>query len=236
MTPTVLFTIGHSNHELPVFIALLRRHGVTEVADVRSSPYSAYNRQYNRESLAEYLRSSAGIEYLYLGRELGARREEPECFDERGQVQFDSVARTPLFQAGLDRLREEAQRHRLALMCAEKDPLTCHRTLLVCRQLQLPEGETTREGEAPAEPQRATDAHPPARLRGSVALPKMDIQHIRESGELESHTAAESRLLKLCKLPERDLFRTRSELLDEAYDQQARRIAWVERQPAESSP
>ena len=208
MTQTVLFTIGHSNHELPVFIELLRQHGVTAVADVRSSPYSAYNRQYNRESLAEYLRTSADIEYLYLGRELGARREEPECFDERGQVQFDAVARTPLFQSGLDRLRTEAQRHRLALMCAEKDPLTCHRTLLVCREL---ERQTSQEGTPP------------------------DIRHIRENGELESHAAAESRLLKLCKLPERDLFRTRSELLDEAYDQQARRIAWVEPEPVQAA-
>jgi hypothetical protein len=63
----------------------------------------------------------------------------------------------------------------------------------------------------------------------------MDIRHIRENGELESHAAAESRLLKLCKLPERDLFRSRSELLDEAYEQQWRRIAWVDRQPVESS-
>lgn len=132
----VLFTIGHSTHPSRSFIELLRQHEITAIGDVRSSPYSRFNPQFNRETLKRDLRA-ARIAYLFLGDELGARRSESECYDAQGKVLYDVAARTPLFLAGIERLRQGMQDYRLALMCAERDPIQCHRTLLVCRALRV---------------------------------------------------------------------------------------------------
>lgn len=133
MTPLTVYTIGHSTHETDAFIELLSGHGIDALADVRSSPYSRFNPQYNRETLQRNLEAK-GIAYVFLGKELGARSDDPGCY-ENGKVQFDRLARTPLFQSGIDRVLEGAKRYRLAMMCAEKDPLECHRTILVARTL-----------------------------------------------------------------------------------------------------
>ncbi|HTS66206.1 MAG TPA: DUF488 domain-containing protein [Candidatus Acidoferrales bacterium] len=128
-----VFTIGHSTHEIERFLELLRAHGITAVGDVRSNPYSRMNPQYNREPLKAVL-TAAGIAYVFLGRELGARSDDPSCY-QAGKVQYDRLARTPLFLEGLERVREGMARYRLALMCAEKEPLECHRGILVSRHL-----------------------------------------------------------------------------------------------------
>jgi len=128
-----IHTIGHSRHTLDKLIELLSMHGIARVADVRSQPYSRRNPQFNRETLSGAL-AEAGIEYAFLGRELGARSEDPGCYL-AGRVSFDLLARTLLFRQGLEIVEREARARRLALMCAEKDPLICHRTILVCRQL-----------------------------------------------------------------------------------------------------
>jgi uncharacterized protein (DUF488 family) len=129
----MLFTIGHSNHPIEVFIALLQRHGVSAVGDVRSHPYSRYAPQYSRDPLKAAL-AQAGIAYVFLGKELGARSKDPGCY-KQGKVQFDCLARQPQFADGIKRVTEGMKRHCIALMCAEKDPLDCHRTLLVARKL-----------------------------------------------------------------------------------------------------
>src|SRR5665213_2793269 len=117
-----LFTVGHSDLEAPEFLSLLTRHGIDTIADVRSQPYSRFNPQFNRETLAALLKRS-GIEYVFTGRELGARRAERESYREK-QARYDLIARLPAFQEGLDRLRRGIAVHRIALMCAEKDPIT----------------------------------------------------------------------------------------------------------------
>jgi uncharacterized protein (DUF488 family) len=124
-----LFTIGHSTHSWEKFLELLRQHRIDAVADVRSSPYSQFNPQFNREPLQLALRQ-AGISYVFLGEELGARRSEPECYI-NGRVDYSLIARTPSFIRGLDRLVQGAAKMRIAIMCAEKDPLDCHRCILV---------------------------------------------------------------------------------------------------------
>ncbi len=129
-----LFTIGHSNHEMPEFVSLLTRHGVNAIADVRSHPYSRFHGQFNREALAEALKR-AGIQYVFLGRELGARRTEMESYQDK-QARYELVSELPAFREGLERVRRGLASHRIALMCAEKDPITCHRTILVCRRLR----------------------------------------------------------------------------------------------------
>lgn len=128
-----IFTIGHSTHTIEKFIALLSMHDIQAVADVRSSPFSKFNPQFNRENLQNSLKA-AGIHYVFLGKELGARSEDPACYI-AGKVQYDRLAKTPLFQSGIDRVIEGAGNYRIALMCAEKDPLACHRTILVAREL-----------------------------------------------------------------------------------------------------
>lgn len=133
MAATV-YTIGHSHHSAEQFLALLQQHQVTAIGDVRSSPYSRFCPQFNREALQATLRQQ-GIAYVFLGKELGARSDNDSCYLDR-QVQYDLLARTDLFQEGLRRVLAGAQKYRIALMCAEKDPLTCHRTILVCRHLR----------------------------------------------------------------------------------------------------
>jgi uncharacterized protein (DUF488 family) len=132
MSPRIL-TIGHSNHSIEHFVHLLRAHDVSAVADVRSAPASRYAPQFNKEMLKADLRDS-GIEYVFLGKELGARSTDRSCYVD-GQVQYSRLARTDLFKAGIERLLNGARAQLLAIMCTEKDPLDCHRTLLVTRAL-----------------------------------------------------------------------------------------------------
>ena len=128
-----LFTIGHSVHTVEGFLELLKRRSINTLCDVRSSPYSRYSPQFNRESLKEDVLKQ-GIAYIYLGAELGPRSSDLSCY-ENGKVQYQRLAEKESFQQGLKRLRKGMETHRIALMCAEKDPLTCHRMLLICRQL-----------------------------------------------------------------------------------------------------
>ena len=130
---TKIFTVGHSTYALEDFASLLKQHGVDVIADVRSVPYSRWQPQFNREDLTEALKAR-GIAYVFLGKELGARSDDPKCY-ENGRVQYRSLAETPLFQSGIKRVRDGSRHKRIALMCAEKDPLDCHRTILVAREL-----------------------------------------------------------------------------------------------------
>ena len=129
-----VFTIGHSNHPIEKFIELLRLHRIDALADVRSAPASRFHPQFNKKPLAQSLKQ-AGIAYVFLGRELGARSEDPSTY-ENGRVQYRKLAATPLFRSGIERVEQGARKLRISLMCAEKDPLDCHRTLLVSRALE----------------------------------------------------------------------------------------------------
>lgn len=128
-----LYTVGHSTHVVEHFISLLQMHGITALCDVRSKPYSRANPQFNREELKKDLKDAC-IAYVFLGKELGGRTADAACYD-RGRVDYGRLARTELFRRGLERVREGAAKYRIALMCAEKEPLDCHRTVLVARHL-----------------------------------------------------------------------------------------------------
>ena len=194
MSAKRLFTVGHSNREPAEFVELLLRHGVTTVADVRSQPYSRHLPQFNRETLTEWL-ARRGISYIFLGEELGARRSEPECYVD-GQARYELIAKTPAFRKGLDRIRSRVEQDLIALMCAEKDPLVCHRTILVAKALRS----------------------------------EMEIEHIISKEEVQSHQELEERLLGLWNLEEPDLYLTREQRLQLAYEQQSARIAFVEKE------
>lgn len=129
-----VLTIGHSNHSWEAFAALLELHDVGAVADVRSAPYSRFNPHFDRETFSDALKGR-GMAYVYLGRELGGRSEDPRCY-EGGRVRYDRIALTDRFRDGIERVVRGAGKHRIALMCAEKEPLDCHRTLLVAPALE----------------------------------------------------------------------------------------------------
>jgi len=193
-----LFTVGHSNHELPVFLELLQAHDIKAIADVRSHPYSRQNPQFNRESIQGAL-DARGIEYGFFGIQLGARRTEPEAYVD-GKAEYGLIAESEAFQYGLEKLRESVETYRIALMCAEKDPLTCHRCILIGRHLR----------------------------------DEFDIYHIDSDGEIETHTQAEDRLLELLKMPTQDLFQSREDLVEQAYDIQGDKIAYVRTESVEN--
>ncbi|HEX7774390.1 MAG TPA: DUF488 domain-containing protein [Pyrinomonadaceae bacterium] len=133
-TKCSILTVGHSNHEVQFLINLLKQHGVTAVADIRSTPYSAAAPQFNRENLMPRLQSE-GFKYVYLGDELGAHPQDPACY-KQGKVQYSLQAKTSLFRQGLQRVISGAQKYRLALLCVEKDPLECHRSVLHAGELE----------------------------------------------------------------------------------------------------
>lgn len=186
-----LYTIGHSNRTLGEFLEALRAHGITAIADVRSQPYSRMYPQFDREALAESLKTQ-GIAYVFLGKELGARSQDSECYV-NGKVQFDRLARTAAFQEGLERVRQGMEQYRVALLCAEREPLACHRTILVSRQL---------------------------------SLCGMHLRHILDAVAVEEHEATTERLLRELGLAEGNLFADKRQLIDDAYSEQAKRIAY----------
>jgi uncharacterized protein (DUF488 family) len=129
-----LFTIGHSIHTWETFLGLLQSHRIGALVDVRSTPFSARLPHFCKPVLELRLRT-AQIRYIPMGEALGARRSERECYVD-GVARYDLIAETSAFLAGLQRIRTGAAKFRIALFCAEKDPLECHRTILVCRHLR----------------------------------------------------------------------------------------------------
>ena len=132
----MIFTIGHSNHSLETFLALLQRHTVEIVVDTRSQPVSSYSPHFNRESLQRAL-DALGIRYVFQGEGLGGRPQESTYYDDNGHVLYSEVAKSSRFLESIRKLEQGAQRHRLALLCSEENPSVCHRKLLVSRVLHI---------------------------------------------------------------------------------------------------
>lgn len=188
-----LFTIGYATKPLDIFIQQLKRYQINVIADVRSVPYSKVFHEYHRESIQQHLHSN-NIRYVYVGEELGPRSKNPEHYDENDQVQFDRLMQSDLFQQGIERLRNGLNKgYRIALMCAEKDPACCHRSLLIGYYL--------------------------SHLTHKIA--ELDVQHISHNGELETQDHLEQRLCEIHELTT-DLFMSSQERLHEAYQKQLR--------------
>ena len=193
---TRVLTVGHSNHPLETFVSLLKQHDVATLADVRSAPYSRFNPHFNRKFLDAALQAH-GVAYLFLGHALGGRPEDRSCY-EKGRVRYDRLARTPLYREGIDRVMERAEVERLALMCAEKEPLDCHRTLLVSRSLaarNVAVAHILADG--------ALEPHDEAmgRLLASVGLPAGDLLHSREELIEEAVARKEGRIAHKNRAP-----------------------------------
>ena len=128
-----ILTIGHSRHPLERFLSLLTTAQVSVVADVRSAPVSRFSPHFNKPALAASL-AGQRIDYVFLGQALGGRPERPGLYTQ-GRADYEKMAASPEFRAGLAQLIETAEQHRLAAMCSEADPLDCHRCLLIGRAL-----------------------------------------------------------------------------------------------------
>ena len=128
-----VYTIGHSNHAMVRFADLLQGAQIACVADVRSVPFSRRNPQFSQKALSAALKDG-GIDYWFLGNALGARPKDPALYD-NGHVSFPRIAQSAAFRDAVDVLIERAGAQRIAIMCAEKEPTDCHRTILVSRAL-----------------------------------------------------------------------------------------------------
>lgn len=128
---TVLYTIGHSTHQLDYFLDLLNNYGITCLIDVRSIPASSYNPQYNQGPLKNFLKDN-GIKYLHFADEFGARHSDPDLLDEEGKVDFLKVRKSRTFKNGVDRIWQGIDKgYVISLMCSESEPLDCHRFSMV---------------------------------------------------------------------------------------------------------
>ena len=207
MTNT-LFTIGYAGRPAADFIALLKQHKITALCDVRSIPYSIRNPAFNRELLKKVLKAHT-IGYVFLGVELGARPKDPSCYVD-GKAIYHKIAATVLFKNGLERIKLGMQKgYVLALMCAEKDPMTCHRSILICRNLRgqgidirhIIDQETT-ETQAELEKRLIAqlklhvdmfkDADPSALIERAYEVQGDRIAYVEKSEQAPDETAAET--------------------------------------------
>jgi len=167
-----LFSIGHSTQSLEDLVSLLQMNQVEVVADVRTSPFSRFSPHFNRRDLRLGL-GEVGIQYVFLGVELGGRPEADELYDPDGHALYGRMAETGAFVAGLNRLEDGAKRFRVAMMCSEEDPADCHRFLLITRVLHSKgvrvahirgDGTTQRTEDVPTFEEWAVPGHEQASL------------------------------------------------------------------------
>lgn len=131
-----MYTIGCSTNSLEEFTELLKIHKVNCVVDVRSTPFSKYTSQFNRETLQRYLNQHK-ILYIWMGKEFGARRDNRNLYSVQGYLDFEKVRKDIDFLSGVQRIKKGiAKGYKISLMCTEKDPIDCHRTILVAKGLK----------------------------------------------------------------------------------------------------
>lgn len=128
-----IYTIGHSSYTHEQYLKLLIRYSINCIVDVRSIPYSKYVPQFNREEIKEFLKLNS-IYYIFMGKELGARREDKGLYT-NGYLDFEKTSKSMSFIKGIERVKDGVEKgYKIALMCKEKDPIDCHRNILVARQ------------------------------------------------------------------------------------------------------
>ncbi|MDR1182884.1 MAG: DUF488 domain-containing protein [Bacteroidales bacterium] len=131
MEKPIIYTVGHSTHELDFFLELIKTVEINCIVDVRSLPASAYSPQYNQNSFKNYLKDNH-ITYLHFAEEFGARRTDYDLLGDDGKLDFEKVRKTSLFNRGVERIWQGIDKgFRIALMCSESDPLDCHRFSMV---------------------------------------------------------------------------------------------------------
>jgi uncharacterized protein (DUF488 family) len=160
------------------------------VADVRSTPYSRRQPQFNRDPLHDALVTSK-IVYVPLGGELGGRGNSHSERDEHGRILYRSIAESAEFQEGLKRVQAGSNRLRIALMCTERDPLNCHRGILVSRILAAHSIEVLHiHGDGRIESHRDAEN----RLLQMTGLRQMDLFHSEGEALLAAYERQEARI------------------------------------------
>ncbi|MFT8350807.1 DUF488 family protein [Clostridium saccharoperbutylacetonicum] len=130
-----IYTIGHSNYAVEKLIHMLKHYNINCVVDIRGIPYSKYNIQYNKETIAETLKE-AGFLYIYMAKEFAANRENKRSYNKEGYSDFEKVIIEIEFLNGMERLKNGCEKgYRIALLGAMQDPIRCHRSILVGRAL-----------------------------------------------------------------------------------------------------
>lgn len=129
-----VFTLGHSSMSFDEFLALVRKYDIQVIGDVRSTPRSRYHPHFDRSSLKDELEKQ-GVDYVFLGHGLGGRPKKPGLYS-NGYADYDAMSQTSHFRRDIKRILTASNGQRVALLCTEKDPLTCHRGLLVARHLE----------------------------------------------------------------------------------------------------
>lgn len=133
----IIYTVGHSTYAEETFFKLIQYFEINCIVDVRSVPYSRYSPQFNRENIKRYLQQN-GISYVFMGDELGARRKDRTLYNAKGYLDFEKTAKNRLFRQGIERVETGVGKgYHIALMCTEKDPLECHRSILVAHEMYL---------------------------------------------------------------------------------------------------
>ncbi|MEA4826833.1 MAG: DUF488 domain-containing protein [Clostridium sp.] len=130
-----IYTIGHSSHTSEYFLYLLRKFGINSIVDIRSIPFSRYVPHFNKDNIKNFLNSNH-IYYIYMAREFGLLQEGENLLHPEGYLDFNKVRQTSSFNKGVERLKNGLHKdYRIAIMCAEKDPIDCHRSILVAPAL-----------------------------------------------------------------------------------------------------
>jgi len=130
-----VYTIGCSTNTSEEFIKLINKYKINCLVDVRSTPFSKYTQQFNKENLQELLKKHK-ISYIWMGKEFGARREDRSLYSSKGYLDFEKVCTSQEFLSGVNRIQNGLERgYKIVLMCTEKDPIDCHRTILVSKGL-----------------------------------------------------------------------------------------------------
>ena len=115
----VVYTLGHSDRSAEAFLALLESAEVAHVIDVRSAPWSRRHPWHAKPELEASCRA-AGLDYTWLGPQLGGLREEGYPQHQQGES----------YKEGLEALVGLASASRVALVCAEREPAHCHRRFI----------------------------------------------------------------------------------------------------------
>jgi len=179
--PQTVWTVGHSNHDVEVFLALVQHHRVAQVVDVRSHPYSHYASHFNRDELQASI-EACGIRYAFLGSALGGRPRREDQLDGDGHALYDRMATEPTFSDAIEKILRGAAEHRIALLCSCGAPHECHRRLLVGKVLCdrgaelrhiLPDGDVMTERAV-----ELRDDHAQGMLFGHDELPWRSIRSV----------------------------------------------------------
>ena len=137
--PIPIYTIGYGSRSIEQFIEVLQQHKIAYLIDVRSTPYSRYKPEFSKEALAAELERH-GVRYVFMGDTLGGHPDDETCYDAEGQVDYEQVKNTKIYQNGIERLQAAfAQQQCVALMCSEGKPEQCHRSKLIGASLTTEE-------------------------------------------------------------------------------------------------